>query len=88
MQHVSTSTLLLYRDSSLLGALPPLLEFPELFLVLFDHLSQTVNVLISLLQEVDQSLVLLLVDELTISLFIFSLEDRGRVITSRYNTTQ
>ena len=63
-----------YGGSSLARALPSLLlKFPELFLVLLDHVSEVGNVLISLGEEVRQTLVLLMVNHLTIALFIFSL---------------
>ncbi len=66
-----------HSDTSFLGALPPFLEFHELLLVLLDHLSQTANVLICLLQEVDQALVLLLINQLTIALLVLGLHGEG-----------
>ena len=45
--------------------------------MLLDHVSQVGNVLISLGEEVRQTLVLLVVNHLTISLLIFSLRGGG-----------
>ena len=61
-----------YSGSSFLGALPPL-EFLEVFLVVLDHVGEALYVVVCLLQQVDQSLVLLLVYQLPVALFILRL---------------
>ena len=61
-----------HSESSFLGVLPPL-EFLEVLLVLLDHVGETLNVLVSLLEEVHQPLVFLLVYQLPVALLVLRL---------------
>ena len=67
--HTHTHT---HSESAFLGALSPL-QFLQLLLVLLDHVGQTLHILVGLLQQVDQPLVLLLVNQLSVALLVLSL---------------
>ena len=66
-----------HSGSSFARALSSLLfKFPQLLLVLLDHVCEVGNVFISLGEKISQTLVLLVVNHLSITLLIFSLDKR------------